>query len=256
MHVADSLTGLLVPELRAARTLADLGAGVGFPGLALAAALPDARVHLVESVGRKGEWLRRAAEFAGLTNVEVVVARAEEWSATCDVVTARALAPLPVLAEYAAPLLRDGGMLVAWKGTPEARRGRRRRRGLRHSSGCAPSHRWRSSPTRAAAPATCIATARSRRRRRRFPRRAGMAAKRPLGSGVSEGAPRLRQRRRRGCGSGARMVCSDGWLPRPEGTNLVEHARLAENRSRCMLAAVSGESATRSEPTPSPPPLT
>jgi 16S rRNA (guanine527-N7)-methyltransferase len=118
-HVADSLAGLEVPAVRDARTIADLGSGGGFPGLALAAALPAAQVTLVESVGKKCEFLRRAADEAGLANVEVVNARAEAWPAglgTQDVVTARALAPLNVLAEYAAPLLLAGGSLVAWKG--------------------------------------------------------------------------------------------------------------------------------------------
>lgn len=119
VHVADSLTGLAVPELRAAGAIADLGAGGGFPGLALAVALPAATVTLVESVGKKADFLRRAADAVGLANVSVATARAERWVAGIgahDVVTARALAPLNVLAEYAAPLLREGGRLVAWKG--------------------------------------------------------------------------------------------------------------------------------------------
>jgi 16S rRNA (guanine527-N7)-methyltransferase len=118
-HVADSLAGLELAELRGARSIADLGAGGGFPGLVLAAALPEATVALVESVGKKCEFLRRAAAAAGLQNVAVVNARAEAWPAGVeahDVVTARALAPLNVLAEYAAPLLREGGALVAYKG--------------------------------------------------------------------------------------------------------------------------------------------
>ena len=113
------MAGLEVEELRAARAIADLGAGGGFPGLALAVARPEATVTLVESVGKKCDFLRRAAAAAELGNVEVVHARAEEWQeglAKQEVVTARALAPLNVLAEYAAPLLRDGGALVAWKG--------------------------------------------------------------------------------------------------------------------------------------------
>jgi 16S rRNA (guanine527-N7)-methyltransferase len=121
-HVADSLSGLVVPALRTARSIADLGAGGGFPGLALAAALPDAQLTLVESVGRKCEFLRRAAAAAGLANVAVVHARAEEWREGLgrqDAVTARALAPLNVLVEYAAPLLHEGGALVAWKGRPD-----------------------------------------------------------------------------------------------------------------------------------------
>jgi len=119
VHIADSLSGLELSAVREARRIADLGAGAGFPGLALAAALPHARVALVESVGRKCAWLERAVDAMGLTNVEVVHARAEEWAAGLganDLVTARALAALNVLVEYAAPLLVEGGALVAWKG--------------------------------------------------------------------------------------------------------------------------------------------
>jgi 16S rRNA (guanine527-N7)-methyltransferase len=117
VHLADSLAGLEVPELRAARRVADLGAGAGLPGLPLALALPGAHVLLVESQRRKCAFLERAIVALGLVNAEVVCARAEELSATDrDAVTARAVAALPVLCEYAAPLLADGGVLVAWKG--------------------------------------------------------------------------------------------------------------------------------------------
>jgi 16S rRNA (guanine527-N7)-methyltransferase len=118
-HVADSLTGLAVPDLAAAGRVADLGAGAGFPGLPLAIARPEATVSLVESNGRKCEFIDHAAATAGIVNARAVRARVEEWDAgraACDAVTARALAPLAVLVEYAAPLLRDGGVLVAWKG--------------------------------------------------------------------------------------------------------------------------------------------
>jgi 16S rRNA (guanine527-N7)-methyltransferase len=119
VHVADSLVALDLEPVRAARTLADLGAGAGLPGLPLAVALPDARVVLVESIGRKAQFIERCVAAMGLGNAEVAAARAEEWEAgigVCDVVTARALAPLNALAEYAAPLLREGGVLIAWKG--------------------------------------------------------------------------------------------------------------------------------------------
>jgi 16S rRNA (guanine527-N7)-methyltransferase len=119
VHVADSLVALDLDVLRDAAVLADLGAGGGFPGLALAVARPQSRVFLVESVGRKCAFLERAARELGLENVAVVNARAEAWPAGIganDVVTARALAPLGVLVEYAAPLLRARGSLVAWKG--------------------------------------------------------------------------------------------------------------------------------------------
>jgi 16S rRNA (guanine527-N7)-methyltransferase len=123
VHVADSLVALDLPAVRSARRIADLGAGGGFPGLALAIALPDAHVALVESAARKCAFLRAAVEQLALANVEVVQARAEEWPTGLglhDLVTARALAPLSVLMEYAAPLLAMGGSLVAWKGRVEA----------------------------------------------------------------------------------------------------------------------------------------
>jgi 16S rRNA (guanine527-N7)-methyltransferase len=123
VHVADSLVALELEVVRGARRIADLGSGGGFPGLALAVALPRARVALIESAGRKSAFLERAAAALGLGNVTVVNARAESWPAGLgahDVVTARALAPLGVLVEYAAPLLVDGGSLVAWKGRADA----------------------------------------------------------------------------------------------------------------------------------------
>ncbi len=119
VHVEDSLDGLLVPAVRDAARIADIGAGAGFPGLVLAAALPGAHVTLIESVGRKCAFIDRAAAAAGLDNTEVVNARAEDWRGVADIVTARALAPLTVLVEYAAPLLVAGGRLVAWKGRPD-----------------------------------------------------------------------------------------------------------------------------------------
>jgi 16S rRNA (guanine527-N7)-methyltransferase len=119
LHVADALVALECEAVRAARRLADIGSGAGFPGLALAAALPAAHVSLVESSARKCSFLERAAAEMGLANVEAVPLRAESWEdgiGACDVVTARAVAPLNVLVEYSAPLLADSGTFVAWKG--------------------------------------------------------------------------------------------------------------------------------------------
>jgi 16S rRNA (guanine527-N7)-methyltransferase len=181
-HVADALVALELAEVRTARRVADLGSGAGFPGLVLAAALPDARVSLVEASTKKCEFLATAVAAMGLTNVDVVPARAEEWAAgrgSCDLVTARAVAALNVLVEYAAPLLDGGGALVAWKG-------RRDEEDDRHGD--------------AAAAATGLAPAIVRPVRpwdgaehlhlhlylkvgltpNRYPRRPGMASKRPL----------------------------------------------------------------------------
>lgn len=121
VHVEDSLTGLEVEDLAGAGRIADLGAGAGFPGLVLAAALPEARVDLIESAGRKCDFMRRAGAAAGIDNATVLNLRSEELASAdgrerYDAVAARAVGRLSTLAELASPLLRQGGVLVAWKG--------------------------------------------------------------------------------------------------------------------------------------------
>ena len=181
-HVADSLVALDLPAVRAARRVADLGSGGGFPGLALAIALPAAGVALVESVGRKCAFLAHAAGELGLANVEVINARAEAWPdgiGAQDLVVARALASLPVLVEYAAPLLEPGGALVAWKG---------RREPAEEADGAAAADALgMSAPT--AIPVEPFSRSRDRHlylsskvspTPSRYPRRPGMARKRPI----------------------------------------------------------------------------
>ncbi len=182
VHVADSLVALELEAFAGARVIADLGAGAGVPGLVLAAARPAARVVLVESVARKGDFIEAAAERMGVANAEVVRVRAEEWlegREACDVVTARALASLPVLVEYAAPLLRVGGTLVAWKGAvtaDEATDGAAAAAmtGLREEE-IRPVEPFRGSSHR-----TLYVYSKVTETPARFPRRAGIAAKRPL----------------------------------------------------------------------------
>jgi 16S rRNA (guanine527-N7)-methyltransferase len=123
VHVADSLSGLGFADLAAAARIADVGAGAGFPGLVLAAMLPDAQVDLIESIARKCEFIDRAAVAGGIANARALNVRAEDWARpdspgreSYDAVTARAVGRLSTLAELASPLLRDGGVLVAWKG--------------------------------------------------------------------------------------------------------------------------------------------
>jgi 16S rRNA (guanine527-N7)-methyltransferase len=124
-HVEDSLTGLRVAFLREAASIGDVGAGAGFPGIPLAVALQGSRVDLIESVGRKCEFMRRALEAAGIENARVVEGRSEELAAGAgreryEAITARAVGRLSTLAELASPLLREGGVLVAWKGRRDA----------------------------------------------------------------------------------------------------------------------------------------
>jgi 16S rRNA (guanine527-N7)-methyltransferase len=125
VHVADSLTGLQVPELQAAERIADVGAGAGFPGLALAVALPDAQVDLIESIGRKCDFMARAIAAAGIPNATVLNTRSEDWAQaegreSYGIVTARAVGRLSTLAELASPLLKPNSVLIAWKGKRNA----------------------------------------------------------------------------------------------------------------------------------------
>lgn len=180
-HLADSLVALELDEVRAAATVADLGSGAGLPGLPLAIALPSATVHLVESATRKCEFLRRAVRVCDLANVEVVHARIEEWKASVDVVTARALAPLEVVMEYAAPLLRVGGTLVAWRGQrdPEAEAAAEKAAEI---LGIEVGEIREAHPYPEARNRYLHLMSKVRETPSRFPRRSGVARRRPLGS--------------------------------------------------------------------------
>jgi len=189
-HVADSLSGLAVSDLSRARRIADVGAGAGFPGLALAIALPGARVDLIEAAGRKTAVIGRLAQAAELPNARAIATRAEDWARTpaalggggsaYDAVVARAVAALPVLVEYAAPLLREGGVLVAWKG---ARSEEEEAGGAAAAAaiGLAPGEVMRVEPFEGARDRHLHVFRKVAPTPERFPRRAGMAVKRPLG---------------------------------------------------------------------------
>jgi 16S rRNA (guanine527-N7)-methyltransferase len=119
-HVSDSLQLLdLAPE---ARIWMDLGSGAGFPGLVLGCALADrngATVHLVESNAKKAAFLREAIRVSGAAAIvhhERVEAVVPAWREPVDIVTARALAPLWVLAGLAAPLVKRGAKALFLKG--------------------------------------------------------------------------------------------------------------------------------------------
>ena len=190
-HLADSLVGLELPEIRAASRIADLGSGAGFPGLPLAIALPAAWVSLIESASRKSDFIARAAAACGAGNTEALHVRAEEWRAgigSCDVVVARALSAPDVVAEYAAPLLRTGGTLVLWRGRRDSdaeAAGARAAADLGLVVGrVTPVHPYPGAEHRHLHVFT-KATATPDR----FPRRPGVARKRPLGGRKSKEIP-------------------------------------------------------------------
>jgi len=178
-HLADSLSAL--PLLGEPARLADLGSGAGFPGLALAAALPPSHVTLFESQRRHAEVCERLRLAAGLRNAHVVKDRVEGAGApaSVDVVTARAVASLAVLVEYAAPLLRVGGQLVAWKG---ARDGDEERGGEAAGRvvGLSPERVVQVEPFPGAHSRHLHVYVKTGPTPDRFPRRPGMARKRPL----------------------------------------------------------------------------
>jgi 16S rRNA (guanine527-N7)-methyltransferase len=121
-HVVDSLTAIALVRERTIDRFVDLGAGGGYPGLPLAAALPARRALLLEPIAKKSRFLSVAIEATGLGgSVEAATVRAEALAADdrhrgrWPAVTARAVASLPELVELAFPLLSPGGVLVAWK---------------------------------------------------------------------------------------------------------------------------------------------
>jgi 16S rRNA (guanine527-N7)-methyltransferase len=183
VHLADSLVALEVDELAGTRTIVDLGAGAGFPGLALAVAMPGASVCMVESQARKCRFVEGVCAAAALVNAGVVCTRAEEWAAGLganDAVLARALAPAPVVLEYAAPLLRVGGTLVEWRGQRDPE-GERTAREVAEVLGMEQVEIRRVAPHEHAREHHLHVYLKRRETPSRFPRRAGVARKRPLG---------------------------------------------------------------------------
>lgn len=189
-HFADSLVALEFEAVRYAREAVDLGSGAGLPGLALAVALPESRYALLESARRKCVFLERAIAECGASNAAVACARAEVWPdgiARHDLVTARAVAPLEVVAEYAAPLLRLGGTLVAWRGRRDAAAEDAGARAA-DALGLGPPEIRSVEPYRGAQHRHLYLMSKLMETPRGFPRRPGMALKRPLGSGAARGS--------------------------------------------------------------------
>ena len=114
--------GLLAPLIPDGARVADLGSGAGLPGLVLALARPDLEVTLIEPMARRVDFLTEACTALGADRVTVVRGRAEESAGgqRFDVVTSRALAPLPRLLTWSLPLVAPGGVVLAMKGTSAA----------------------------------------------------------------------------------------------------------------------------------------
>jgi 16S rRNA (guanine527-N7)-methyltransferase len=176
-HVADALTGL--PRVAAEDgPLADVGSGGGVPGLVLAIVLAPRPVTLVESTGRKAARLAELAALLDLPHVAVVAERAEDYGRGAGrdafgVVTARALAPPPVAAELCLPLARPGGLVLLYTGAAApgplssvAAELAAEVEAIEHVAGTERRH--------------LVALRKLAPTPERFPRRAGVAARRPL----------------------------------------------------------------------------
>lgn len=198
VHLADSLVALDVEAVRAAKRLVDIGSGAGFPGLPLAVALAPSGVVLIEASRRKCGFLRHAIRAAGIANAEVEASRVEEWAAgagSCDVALARALGPVPTVLEYAAPLLRVGGMLVDWRAGRDGDAGG----GAASELGLTPAGVREVHPFKGCDGRYLHLYLKVRDTPKRFPRRPGMAAKRPLAA-LPAPSRRARARTNGACG--------------------------------------------------------
>lgn len=118
LHLLDSLTVLTVQEL-AGKKVIDVGCGAGFPGVPLKIACPDMELTLLDSLGKRMNWLQSVLPQLGV-EAQCITARAEEAVAErrerYDFATSRAVARLPVLLELTAPYVKVGGAVLAMKG--------------------------------------------------------------------------------------------------------------------------------------------
>ena len=118
LHFLDCAALLpLIPT--AGRTLADVGSGAGFPGIVLKILSPETRLTSLDSLGKRIEFQREAAEALGLADTELLCARAEELAdrrESFDIVTSRAVARLNLLSELCLPFVKQGGLFAAMKG--------------------------------------------------------------------------------------------------------------------------------------------
>ena len=188
-HLVDSLSCLAATGIRWGSCLIDVGAGGGLPGIPLSVARPDLRVTLLEATEKKVRFLEYVKAELQLGNLEVLHARAEDagresrYREAFDLATARALAALPVVLEYCVPLVRTGGKVLAMKGRlqeEELSQGvaAARELGAQLSETTAVDYR----PQIPHKERRLVVFDKVSATPARFPRRVGLAKKRPLGA--------------------------------------------------------------------------
>ena len=187
-HVIDSLSCFLHEQLFRAGRLADVGSGGGLPGIPIKIVRPDLATTLVESTGKKAEFLQHAVDEIGLRGVEVANRRVEDLGrapahrGAYDVVTCRAVARLSVVAEYCVPLLKTGGCAIAMKGRLDPEEHAEGRRALEAlGAKVAEITMVPMLPEVGEKERNLVILEKTRETQARFPRRTGIVAKRPLG---------------------------------------------------------------------------
>lgn len=185
-HFLDSLSLLDLAQVLSAKKLVDIGSGAGLPALVLALALPEATIAAVESQRNKCAFLEAASRDLGIENLAVWCARAEEHARgqgheAYDVAVSRAVAALPVVAEYSLPMLRLGGAMIAMKGSISDEE---RIRGLRALAilGADGLDEIHLHPFAGADNRWAYVATKSRPTPMMYPRRPGLPSKQPLGA--------------------------------------------------------------------------
>jgi 16S rRNA (guanine527-N7)-methyltransferase len=181
-HILDSLAGVPVIAGEPAGALVDVGSGAGLPGLALAICDPGRPTHLIESHARRAAFLRDTAVDLGLTNVTVHPCRSEEVAAgamreTFAVATCRALAAPAVAAELCLPLVRPGGLFLLYAGAVDES-------ALAAAADTLGGRIEGTLPVAGSDRRQLVSVRKRAETPARFPRRPGIAAKRPLGAGA------------------------------------------------------------------------
>ena len=121
LHMLDSAALLLCADFQGGKTLIDVGTGAGLPGLPLKILVPSLQVTLLDSLGKRVDWLNEVCARLGLEGIQAVHARAEEqalqkgWRDSFDIVTARAVAQLRLLGELCLPYVKPGGVFLSMK---------------------------------------------------------------------------------------------------------------------------------------------
>jgi 16S rRNA (guanine527-N7)-methyltransferase len=190
-HFLDSLSCLLAMGNPSGQRVVDVGSGAGFPGLPLKIVYPAMQLTLVESVGKKADFLKHLAGLLRLENIDILNLRAEELGQQAehresyDWALARAVAALPTLAEYLLPLVKVGGWMLAQKSSTALAEVERAKNALQILGGEVEQIFPVQLPGIAATPQPgeeryLVVIKKVKETPEKYPRRAGMPAKRPL----------------------------------------------------------------------------